>query len=1123
MKFVADLHLHSHYSRATSKNLNFERLAQWAQLKGVDVVGTGDIAHPGWLQEMRDKLEPAEAGLFRLKDEVAREVQCEVPAACQAPVRFMLAGEISSIYKKHDQVRKVHNVIFAPTLEAVEKIQAALEKIGNIRSDGRPILGLPSRDLLEVILAIDEQNYLIPAHIWTPWFSLLGSKSGYDSVEECFEDLTPHIFALETGLSSDPPMIWRVSALDGYTLVSNSDAHSPQKLAREANLFLTDLSYPAIFDALKTGDPDAFLGTIEFFPEEGKYHLDGHRKCQIRWEPKTTLQHNGLCPVCGKKVTVGVYHRIETLADRPEGRQPERRHPFRSLIPLPEVLSEIHEVGPNSKRVQQAYRELLAEVGSELSILLDAPIETIEGAGGPLLAEGIRRMRAGAVHAEGGFDGEYGVIKLFEAGEKETLSAQMSFFPREKADGKRQRAEHVLNEMDLGYEPKVDQSSGEWAQVDLFSQAEAEETTLNADPPANLNPQQQEAVRYSGGPLIITAGPGTGKTRALTYRIAYLIGEMDVAPESILAITFTNKAAEELARRLGALLGPAMSGQLTIKTFHAFGTMVLRQSGGAIGLSPIFAIGSDDDRRALLRQACPDLSESERNRFLDQISAAKNQLQTPDTSRLDADLRAVYRAYDSALQANQILDFDDLILKTVGLFEEHPAMLQTYQDRFRWISVDEYQDINQAQYRLLRLLTPPQTNLCVIGDPDQAIYGFRGADRRYFLQFEADYPQAKNLHLSQNYRSTQLILDASTQVIAKSAASQHLQIWSDFIDQTRLEVYQAATAEAEAEYVVHSIERMVGGTSYFSLDSGRVDDDGLGRTFGDFAVLYRLNALSQPLVEAFERSGIPFQTVGQTPFYEQKEVKAILVYLWFVYNPNSRLHLEMILERGQSTVEALAAYAGENDLSLWEAVQHSDRPTSLNKGQKKRLKFLAAFLAQLKADAETQSVAQLVERIQQHLSPTEKPAEQIRQLIRSAVPFEDRLHDFLAVTALQKETDGYDPRADRVTLMTLHAAKGLEFPVVFIVGCEETLLPYQMDGKETDIEEERRLFYVGMTRAQQKLILSHAKTRFLFGQRRQNHPSRFVNDIEHTLKEIKQMARRSAKKEKPEAEQLKLF
>ena len=306
MKIVADVHLHSHYSRATSKNLDFEHLIQWAQLKGVNVVGTGDIAHPGWLQEMKDKLEPVEDGLFRLRDEIAQAVQAEVPPACQAPVRFMLAGEISSIYKKNDRVRKVHNVIFAPSLEAVEKIQAALEKIGNIRSDGRPILGLPSRDLLEIILEIDPACYLIPAHIWTPWFSLLGSKSGYDSVEECFEDLTPHIFALETGLSSDPPMNGRVSALDRYTLVSNSDAHSPEKLAREATVFDTELSYPAIFNALKSGDPEVFRGTVEFFPEEGKYHHDGHRKCNINWGPKETIAHNGRCPVCGKPVTVGV-------------------------------------------------------------------------------------------------------------------------------------------------------------------------------------------------------------------------------------------------------------------------------------------------------------------------------------------------------------------------------------------------------------------------------------------------------------------------------------------------------------------------------------------------------------------------------------------------------------------------------------------------------------------------------------------------------------------------------------------------------------------------------------------------------------------------------------------------
>ncbi|MFQ5676705.1 MAG: endonuclease Q family protein, partial [bacterium] len=275
MKIVADIHLHSHFSRATSKTLNLEHLSKWAQLKGVQVVGTGDIAHPGWLQEMRARLEPAEDGLFRLKEEIAKPIQSEIPKSCHGVVRFMLAGEISNIYKKNDKVRKIHNVVFMPSFEAVEKFQARLETIGNIRSDGRPILGLDSRDLLEIVLETDPQGYLIPAHIWTPWFALFGSMSGFDAIEECFGDLTDHIFALETGLSSDPPMNWRLSSLDNYTLVSNSDAHSPPKLAREANIFDTTISYSSLFAALKTGDPEKFLGTIEFFPEEGKYHYDG--------------------------------------------------------------------------------------------------------------------------------------------------------------------------------------------------------------------------------------------------------------------------------------------------------------------------------------------------------------------------------------------------------------------------------------------------------------------------------------------------------------------------------------------------------------------------------------------------------------------------------------------------------------------------------------------------------------------------------------------------------------------------------------------------------------------------------------------------------------------------------
>ena len=328
----------------------------------------------------------------------------------------MLGGEISNIYKRGDRTRKVHNIVFAPTFEAVERLQARLERIGNIRSDGRPILGLDSRDLLEIVLDTDPACHLIPAHIWTPWFSLLGSKSGFDSVAECFADLTPHIFAVETGLSSDPPMNWRVSALDRYTLVSNSDAHSPEKLAREATLFDTELSYPAIFDVLRTSDPATYLGTVEFFPEEGKYHFDGHRACGIVSDPPTTRAvHNGLCPVCGKPVTIGVMHRVEALADRPIGGRC-------ADAPLPQPYPAAGGAGRglrrrwSSKQVQAEYFELLGRLGSELAILRDVPLEEIAAVGGARLAEGIGHMRRSEVIAQAGDDGEYGVIRVFGGG-----------------------------------------------------------------------------------------------------------------------------------------------------------------------------------------------------------------------------------------------------------------------------------------------------------------------------------------------------------------------------------------------------------------------------------------------------------------------------------------------------------------------------------------------------------------------------------------------------------------------------------------------------------------------------------------------------------------------------------
>ena len=537
MKLVADLHIHSHFSRATSPNLTFEHLTRWAQLKGIHVVGTGDIAHPGWLDEMREKLVPAEEGLFRLRDDLAAAVQREVPPACHTPVRFLLGGEISNIYKRGGQTRKVHNVVFAPSFEAVERLQARLEKIGNIRSDGRPILGLDSRDLLDIVLDTDPACHLIPAHIWTPWFSLLGSKSGFDSVAECFADLTPHIFALETGLSSDPPMNWRVSGLDRYTLVSNSDAHSPEKLGRETTLFDTELSYPTVFDALHTGDPATYLGTVEFFPEEGKYHFDGHRACGIVWDPPTTRAHNEICPVCGKPVTVGVMHRVEALADRPEGFRPAGPRPFYSLIPLPELLGEVYGVGASSKQVQAEYFKLLVGLGAELGILRETPLDDITKVGGERLADGIGRMRRGEVVAQPGYDGEYGVIRVFAA--TRVAETQMGLFGDESVErraGRRARA-IALHERRPSYETVDKQAVTAPVEVTPRSNLSATlppevapRSTLHPPLLGGLNPEQRAAVLCTDVPLVIVAGPGTGKTRTLTVRIAHLILERRVAP-----------------------------------------------------------------------------------------------------------------------------------------------------------------------------------------------------------------------------------------------------------------------------------------------------------------------------------------------------------------------------------------------------------------------------------------------------------------------------------------------------------------------------------------------------------------------------------------------------------------
>ncbi|MEW5895569.1 MAG: endonuclease Q family protein [Candidatus Omnitrophota bacterium] len=391
------------------------------------MIGTGDCLHPEWMKELKTRLEPAEPGLFKLKSAYERDVKRRLPAACQGEVRFLLSTEISSIYKKDNKVRKVHNVLFFPSFEIADNVFKRLDRIGNLHSDGRPILGLDARDLLEIVLEADASNVLVPAHIWTPWFSVLGSKSGFDSIEECFEDLTTCIFALETGLSSDPLMNWRLSKLDAFVMMSNSDAHSAPNLGRESTMFDTDLSYPAMMDAMRNNSK-GLAGTVEFFPEEGKYHYDGHRACHCRLHPKETIVHKGVCPVCGQGVTVGVMTRVEELADHPEGRKSPRGRPYYSLIPLPEIIGAARGMGVGSKSVQETYETALRELGPEMKILMELPIEAIGEVTGGLIAEGVNRVRQGKVSIAAGYDGEYGTINIFSEQERQGSKGQMTLF-----------------------------------------------------------------------------------------------------------------------------------------------------------------------------------------------------------------------------------------------------------------------------------------------------------------------------------------------------------------------------------------------------------------------------------------------------------------------------------------------------------------------------------------------------------------------------------------------------------------------------------------------------------------------------------------------------------------------
>ena len=418
MKFVADLHIHSKYSRAVSSKMILEELDRWADDKGILGMGTGDFTHPAWMKEIKEKLEPAEQGLFRLK----KKYKLQTMKGTFADTRFMLSVEISCIYSRGGKTRRVHHVVMVPDIASAEKINKQLSFVGKLASDGRPILGLDSEELAKIVFSANENAVIVPAHAWTPWFGVLGSMSGFDSLEECFGEYTDKIFAIETGLSSDPAMNWRVPMLDKIAFISNSDSHSLLRIGREANVFNCDLSYEGIMGAIKSRNPKKFLNTVEFFPEEGKYHYDGHRACGIMMTPDESKKVKGICPKCGKKMTLGVVYRVDELADkkRPEGHSDSKRVPFRNLVTLDSIIGEALDKGKATKSVMREYEKLIKTFNSEFNLLLNIPIKDIASATNEIIAEGVNRVRKGKLSISPGYDGEFGTVKIFDDKEKKS-------------------------------------------------------------------------------------------------------------------------------------------------------------------------------------------------------------------------------------------------------------------------------------------------------------------------------------------------------------------------------------------------------------------------------------------------------------------------------------------------------------------------------------------------------------------------------------------------------------------------------------------------------------------------------------------------------------------------------
>lgn len=1092
--FLADLHIHSRYSRATSARLTVPHLAAWSVLKGLSVTATGDFTHPAWRQELREWLVRDDAtGLYRLNRPVNMEdaapgyaapAPCGLPqfASAESGPLFMLQAEISSIYKKDGAVRKVHNLVYMPDLDAVERLCEKLGAIGNLNADGRPILGLDSQRLLEIVLETAPSGVVIPAHAWTPWFSVFGSKSGFDSLEACFGDLTPHIFALETGLSSDPDMNRLWSGLDKLAMISNSDCHSGENLGREATLFSGTPGYDALFNALRAeahgtagnADPCRYEGTLEFFPEEGKYHLDGHRACNVVLSPEETRRHKGLCPVCGKPVTVGVLNRIMTLADR-EAPQPPAGSGFVSLVPLPELIGEILCTGSKSRKVQARHAELIQHFGPELHILREEAVNKL-GAYWPELGEAVRRMREGQVHRQAGYDGEYGTVRMFSDEERLAFAggvkAKRGVLVNVPPKARQSRKKTVS-------EPK----SAPAADPDPAATLASEGTLLHSEGPTAA---QQEAIAAGPCPVLVLAGPGAGKTRTLIARLTHLLAT-GVPASSLVAVTFTRRAAAELQERLRESMGEStgvdsLSTLPHADTLHALALHYWPASpnGLASSKAPCSpAILSEELARAAFLMA----NEGADNLPSTQAALRQHCRTAFDTLALHRERRTTpapeltplaerYTAYKRARNQADYTDLLEMWLERLRSGDLSPPWAH--------VLVDEIQDLSPLQLELVRALLPADgSGFFGIGDPDQAIYGFRGAHPDVAGALATLWPDLRTLHLSHSYRAGQDILTSASAILGESARCGVLSAARAL--PTRLVHFSAPDAAKEAFRVADEISILLGSGSHTLNDAAAKSDNPLAGVCSpsDIAVLVRMKALIPPLREALFRRGIPVSVPEVDPFWAETRV-ALLLGL-----AGRRYGLPM-------------PYAVPDPSDL-PARAWSDGPDGLLRA----VEATPPFDATVRTSGSFRALKRLFQR-------------------------EGSWQAVLSWIRLRQEIDLVRESAETVRIMTLHAAKGLEFRAVFLPCLEEGVLPLNTSlfsggslafAPDPDADaDERRLLYVGLTRAAELAFLSSAAKRRLFGRELALPPSRYLRALPACVARAKLVLKRSV-----EQRQLKLF